>query len=191
MALVVFFGLQHLLLLLHGSGKCVASIFKVIMSCQPSIISSCCRFGLTSISISFCVLFSVTFSFVFPVMCIFSLFASFMLYELGVTGVISSLSCFAVVSLMAFVVAPVSGRACIVVVVSPCFVVRVILGVAWFVSLFLLLFLICMMLPSVLMFVMYSAMFSCGCCFVSWFVIIVFICCCCVFCCVISCCCCC
>ena len=79
MALVVFFGLQHLLFLLHGVGKCVVSIFKLIMSCQPSIISSFGRFGLISISISFCVSFSVTLSFVFPVMSIFLLFASFML----------------------------------------------------------------------------------------------------------------
>ena len=189
--MVVFFGLQHLLFLLHGVGKCFVSIFRLIMSCQPNIISSFGRFGLISISISCCISFSVTLSFVFPVMSIFLLFASFMLYELGVTGVIFSLSCFAMVVLMALVVAPESGRACIMFVVCPCFVVRIILGVVGSVLLFLLLFFMCIMLPYVLIFVMYSAMFSCGCCFVSWFVIIVFICCCWLFCCVISCCCCC
>ena len=58
--LVIFSGLQHLLFLLHGVGKCLASILRLIMSCQPSIISSFGRFGLISISISFCVSFRVT-----------------------------------------------------------------------------------------------------------------------------------
>ena len=93
--------------------------------------------------------------------------------------------------LTALVVAPESGRACILFVVCPCFVVRVILGVADDVVLFLVLCCISIMFPSVLIFVMYSAMFSCGCGFVSWFVIIVFICCCWLFWCVVFCCCCC
>ena len=52
------------------------------------------------------------------------------------------------------VVAPESGRACILFVVCPCFVVRVILGVADDVVLFFVLCCISVIFPSVLMSVM-------------------------------------
>ena len=130
MILSIFSGLQQRPFFLHGVGKWLDIIPKLLISCQPNIISCFGRFGLINTSICICLLPRIKSILVLPVISIFLLLASLISNVSEMTGSTFNLNLAARNVLAAEVVAPESGNDSIWLLLVPCIAVRIILGVA-------------------------------------------------------------